>query len=500
MSLRINHNIQSVNGHRNMVKNDMAISKSLEKLSSGLRINRAADDAAGLIISEQMRAQITGLNTAISNTETAVSMVQTAEGALDEMNSLLNKARALALHAANEGANDTNQLTADQSELDNIISSITRIASNTQFGTKKILDGSLARSTINTAYVTSFSPTNIAAGTYDVTVSAAGAAGARTATTFGSVGTYTDVDTAIAALTNAANEAGLLNTSTIDIAGGATLSIQNGGTVLSVAVNAGTQWGEAVAALNTALADANAGYSVSVNASGQIAITATDKGTYSNGAVVRIASTSSPASYVQTQAVAGGTNVAVNNFGGQSWSVEGNRGLTLTGSAGASLTLASTATATTYTGALTVTNGALFQIGANYNQTTSVAIDSMKATDLGKGATGIASGKSLDSLRSEAWLTNGSAQNAIKVIDKAIDDVTNQRGALGAVQSNTLETNLNSARVTLENLTAAESAIRDVDFAAESAQFTRNSIMVQASTAMLAQANQLPQNVLKLLG
>ena len=141
MSLRINHNIAAVNGHRNMLKNDMAISSSLEKLSSGLKINRAADDAAGLIISEQMRAQLSGISQAIDNTETAVAMVQTAEGALDEMNSLLNKARELALHAANDGANDTNQLAADQSELDNIISSIDRIANNTQFGTKKILDG-----------------------------------------------------------------------------------------------------------------------------------------------------------------------------------------------------------------------------------------------------------------------------------------------------------------------------------------------------------------------
>ncbi|MFW5829923.1 MAG: hypothetical protein ACOCXA_06645, partial [Planctomycetota bacterium] len=144
MSLRINHNIASINGHRNMMRNDMAISKSLEKLSSGLRINRAADDAAGLVISEQTRAQITGLNQAIDNSETAVAMVQTAEGALDEINSLLNKSRELVLHAANEGANDTNQLLADQQELDNAIASVTRIAEQTQFGTKKLLDGSLA--------------------------------------------------------------------------------------------------------------------------------------------------------------------------------------------------------------------------------------------------------------------------------------------------------------------------------------------------------------------
>ncbi len=144
MSLRINHNIASMNGHRMMLQNDKAVSTSLERLSSGLKINKAADDAAGLVISEQMRAQIAGIGQAIDNSETAVAMVQTAEGALDEINSLLNKGRELTLHAANAGVNDVNQLAADQAELDNLIQSITRISANTQFGTKSILDGSLS--------------------------------------------------------------------------------------------------------------------------------------------------------------------------------------------------------------------------------------------------------------------------------------------------------------------------------------------------------------------
>jgi flagellin len=143
MSLRINHNIASLNGQRNLAKNDMILSKSLERLSSGMKINKAADNAAGLVISEQMRAQIAGLKQANDNTSSAVSMVQTAEGALDEVSNLLTKARELTLHAANEGVNDSNQLVADQNELDNVVASITRIGQSTQFGTKKILDGSL---------------------------------------------------------------------------------------------------------------------------------------------------------------------------------------------------------------------------------------------------------------------------------------------------------------------------------------------------------------------
>ena len=141
MSLRINHNIASLNGHRNMVKNDAAVSRSLEKLSSGLKINRAADNAAGLVISEQMRAQLGGIKQAMNNTEQAVTMIQTAEGALDEMNSLLSKVKSLALHAMNTGVSDSSQRAADDAEYQNITSSIERIANQTRFAGQTLLSG-----------------------------------------------------------------------------------------------------------------------------------------------------------------------------------------------------------------------------------------------------------------------------------------------------------------------------------------------------------------------
>jgi flagellin len=142
MSLRINHNIAAMDAHRNLVMTTRSLSQSMEKLSSGFRINRASDDPAGLVISEQFRAQIAGLNRAIQNSEGSINMIQTAEGALTEINSLLVKMRELAIHAANEGFNDTAQLDADQAEIANSIATIDRIAANTQFGTKKLLDGS----------------------------------------------------------------------------------------------------------------------------------------------------------------------------------------------------------------------------------------------------------------------------------------------------------------------------------------------------------------------
>ena len=141
MSLRINHNLAALNGNRNLKLTTASLSKSMQKLSSGFRINAASDDPAGLVISEQFRAQIAGLNRAIQNSEGSISMIQTAEGALTEINNLLISMRELAIHAANEGFNDADQLAADQAEIANAIKTIDRIAANTQFGTKKLLDG-----------------------------------------------------------------------------------------------------------------------------------------------------------------------------------------------------------------------------------------------------------------------------------------------------------------------------------------------------------------------
>ncbi|MEE9441127.1 MAG: flagellin [candidate division Zixibacteria bacterium] len=174
MSLRINNNIAAINAHRNLTVTTRALASSMEKLSSGYRINRASDNPAGLVISEQFRAQIAGLGKAIENSEGSINMIQTAEGALNEMNNLLISMRELAIHAANEGFNDTDQLAADQAEIANAIATIDRIAANTQFGTKKLLDGSNA----NTATITSANSSlvtvlesQLTTGTHSVSIS-----------------------------------------------------------------------------------------------------------------------------------------------------------------------------------------------------------------------------------------------------------------------------------------------------------------------------------------
>ncbi len=157
MALRINHNIASLNANRNLGLTTGSMEKSMQKLSSGFRINVASDDPAGLVISEQFRAQIAGLNRAIQNSEGSISMIQTAEGALTEINNLLISMRELAIHAANEGFNDSDQLAADQAEIEQAVKTIDRIAANTQFGTKKLLDGSKE----NVASITSNNNTDL---------------------------------------------------------------------------------------------------------------------------------------------------------------------------------------------------------------------------------------------------------------------------------------------------------------------------------------------------
>jgi flagellin len=173
MALRINHNIASLNANRNLGLTNGSMEKSMQKLSSGFRINVAADDPAGLVISEQFRAQIAGLNRAIQNSEGSISMIQTAEGALTEINNLLISMRELAIHAANEGFNDSDQLAADQAEIEQAVKTIDRIAANTQFGTKKLLDGSkenVASITSNNNTGLTIKSSGLSSGTHYVTV------------------------------------------------------------------------------------------------------------------------------------------------------------------------------------------------------------------------------------------------------------------------------------------------------------------------------------------
>ena len=308
MSLRINNNVEALNAHRHLLNNEKMLTKSLERLSSAQKINRGADGPAALVISEGMRSQIASLHQAADNNESAISLVQTAEGALNEVSTLLRDMRQRAVAAANIGLNDENMVNASQQEIENALDTIDRISTNTQFGSKNLLDGN----------------------------------------------------------------------------------------------------GKVAAGVPTVEAEAAA----------EAASTGKD-----------------------------------------------------------SKSLA-------------------FQIGANRGQMVSIDLPSVATTELAKG---VSNQSGFASLADVDVTTGQGAQDAMEVIDTAIEEIAVARGEMGAFQKNTLESNLTSLRIHTENLTAAESSIRDADIAVELAAFTRNQIMTQSATAQLAQANALPKNVMALL-
>lgn len=378
----INHNIAALNTYRQLTVNNAAGSKSLEKLSSGFRINRAGDDAAGLAISEKMRGQIRGLDQASRNAQDGISLIQTAEGALAETHSMLQRMRELAVQA-NNGTNTNDDLAEIQKEMDELVSEIDRIAGKTEFNTKTLLDGSLG-------------------------VQAA------------------DGTTSIADLASAG-----ISVSVSGVASGETLTFGLAGNILSVT---GT----------------NSGIAQSITLDDATAVAA---GTTLNFNAIGLTMT------FTAEADLSGTGIDID---------EGN--------------IATTGTEVN------------FQIGANQDTKLAVSIGSMKAEALGTDtATGVADISAVNVTDAGAGFDNN-----IKVIDKAISQVSAQRSQLGAWQ-NRLEHTINNLGTSSENLTAAESRIRDVDMAKEMMEFTKNNILQQAAQAMLAQANQQPQGVLQLL-
>ena len=305
MSLRINNNIESMNAHRSLLMNDRALSKSLERLASGQKVNRAADDPAALVISEHMRAQVSGMEQAIRNNEVAISLVQTAEGSMNEISSILVSLRQRAISAANVGASDQDMIDANQAEVENGLASIDRVVSSTQFGHYKLLDGTNAAKTIT-------------------------------------------------------NEDGSISTQ----------------------------------------------------------------------------------------------------------------------------------------------EGLRFHVGPNAEHMASTSIRDMSTSQLGRAQVPEGEMPNKSNFMSLADIdvrNEQGAQDALAIIDQSLTEVATVRGELGAFQKHTLESNLTSLQVAAENMTAAESTIRDTDMAQELATFTRNQIMTQSATAQLAQANAMPQHVLRLL-
>jgi len=455
----INHNLMAMNTHRQLSINNMAGSKSLEKLSSGFRINRAGDDAAGLAISEKMRGQIRGLNQASRNAQDGISLIQTAEGALNETHSILQRMRELAVQAASD-TNNSNDRQEIQKEIEQLKSEITRIATDTEFNTKKLLNGDLGISlntTANTAKLKQLVATGstMADGTYTLTMTDKGTdsvvMGGNGIASTGVVADYTIH--AGAELNYGTYTVKVTNKTASD----ATVSLydQNGKLLK-------TQDGVALNAKLTDFGGFDLDFSThNITSEGTLTLTVKNTG-------IKITVTRPDTTTTSTGAInLDETNQGKISIGGFEFTVQTNHGANAT------------------TAVTTLTNkSAVFQIGANQDQNTKLSINPMSAHDLGVDVVDVT--------------TQAGANTAITTIQAAIDTVSSERSKLGAIQ-NRLEHTINNLGTASENLTAAESRIRDLDMAEEIMAFIKNNILQQAATAMLAQANQQPQSVLQLL-
>jgi len=496
---RINQNISAVNAQRNLAINTGRISKSIERLSSGLRINRGADDPSGLVLSELLRAQVSGYDVAQQNAEQGVNVIKTAEGALNEVNSLLRQMRDLSVNAASDSNNNDDSRAALQQQVASAINTINTISNNTMYGSRKLLDGSAGTKTtlINRGDIASAALTldSEQAGYVEVTIDTA-AERAVLASKFDAAGTaITGGTQAVSASVNA------INAGEWGVGEGAELII-NGVTVMTV--DDTTTWNQVILAINTNSA---------------LDVTAELDAANNNEFTVRSNQYGSPehlsiewnvgADTINMQGVLSdtddvkfgadnGVDIAghVHFNGGAAVNFTDGAGLTLTNSTHGSIVIDEDAnTAQTLTDAIYVEEGEMsFQIGVDENQTASMEIRDCRASALGSGVD-----STYTSLATIDISTVDGATMALAVIDAAINEISTLRGDLGAFQVNELEAQTRSLAVARENLAASESSIRDTDFGREMAEFTTSQILVQSATAFLAQANALPQNVLTLV-
>ena len=485
--MRINTNASAINAHRNLLNNQSLQSKTLEKLSSGLKINRGADAPAQLQISESLRAQTAGVKQAIDNSEMAISLMQTGEAALDEVSLSLVRARQLAIHAANEAVNDEMMLEADQQEFDQIVASINRISKNTQYGQKFLLDGSGAGNGVTTGKNLSFVNAGVTGRSsgvygYDINIKQAATRSTHTGT---------------AALTQQIIDAE------------EQITVTESGRSVNFRTIAGTNIEQTMNQLSNAMKEAGVnvelvtqGDSASRNAPQTLTLRHTKYGTdpffqVSSNTAGLLSNVANVSEKVKNGLDVAGQIAKEGALGkGQVLTGRGGFGSKAEGIA-IRYTGENAPPAGQRAGTLTFTQNSLsFHIGSNSNQTTSVSFKSSKAQNLGSGVDNDSGFRSFADVN---LMTATGARDSLDIIDKAIKDVSVNRGYMGAFQKNTLESNLNYLRNAFEQVTSSESVIRDADMAEEMAKFTRHNIMMDTSTAMLAQANQTPTSILKLL-
>jgi len=527
--MRINHNIAALNTYRQLTGNTGNTSKSLEKLSSGLRINRAGDDAAGLAISEKMRGQIRGLDQASRNASDGISLVQTAEGALNETHSILQRMRELAVQCAND-TNTASDRSEMQKEIDQLATEITRIANDTEFNTQKLLNGGMTSSGLGQSTfhigananqsidvsIAAMDAKTLGVSRDAATATATGAGIVTSATVAPSYGpqvrngevitlSYTAGSDAVDA-TNAVQTADAVLGGSVDFdtatditINGKQVDLTNIKTLLAdydAATNITTVRDKLQADIDAAsLANAGALDNISVGINGT-KLTITDIST--TGVTSEVSLSGSDDATGAT--LLGFTTLTAVN--GSAAVAEVSDKVTMTGTSGTIQTINVEEDDTSFT----VEGGDYKGVSVNLSGAvnTIAGADDTVTIDTTTTAATVATfsgGALVDNAVTAAGLdvsTKINANIAITKIDSAMVTVSSERAKMGGIQ-NRLEHTINNLGTTSENLAASESRIRDVDMAKEMMEFTKNNILSQAAQAMLAQANQQPQSILQLL-
>ena len=466
---KINTNVQSLIAQNALRKNNSALSTSLERLSTGLRINSGADDPAGLIASEGLKSEETGITSAIDNANRATNIIGTAEGGLSEVSDLLTQLQGLITSTANDGGLSVDQKNANQQQVDSILSTINRIAQTTTFQGKQLLNGGYGYTTSGVAS-TAIQDLQINAATVpengaavvnvSVIASATNAAVTYTGGTVGAAGTSIQIG-------------GTIGTQTLTFASGTTVS----SIAASInAISSETGVSAVVSGTNLAIDSQSLGSAQFVTVKA-----VTGSFTTNVGSTGRAQGKDAIVSINGSTAEANGTAISYRNGGLDlqfdlkgSFNQPGKTSFDITG------------------------GGATFQLSSKVTGTgqASIGIGDLSTSSLGNAVTGYLSTLSSGGTNS---LTAGNLATSQQIVDLAVNQVSELRGRLGAFETYTLGSTINSLSVAFENASSAESDISDTDFAAETANLTREQVLVSSATTVLSHANSTPQNALTLL-
>ena len=473
MSTVINTNVSSLIAQRSLSNANTQLSSSLQRLSTGLKINTGADDPAGLIASQNLQAEQTGINQAIDNANRANNVIGTAEGGLNEVSNLLNQVEGLVNQSANTGGLSSAEISANQLQVDSILSTINRIAGSTSFDGTQLLNGNLSYTTSSVS-TSAFTTLQVNSATLPNNATKAIVVQVTNSATLGDL-TYTAAagTSAIGGSSITLQINGVNGTQQLTFAGSSTLS------EIATAINGIT---------------AETGVTASA-ASGQIDFKASD---YGSTNYVSVSSVTAP--FAVTGGHSGkayGTDAVV-NVNGAAAEVKGTNVNYRDGNLDIAFQLSADLNAgQTKTFGITG-GGAQFSLGAKVNAQglASIGIQDVSTGGLGNNSLGFLSSLASGGVNS---LTSNNLATAQKIVDESITQVSTLRGRLGAFQKYTLASTINNLGVASENAAAAESAIRDTNFAQETANLTRAQILQQSATTVLSQANSQPQNALTLL-